>query len=549
MGFFRRGRTEKPVAAPDPTASAAHPTGVDAGPSWMSPEDWTARLIAYRHQGRSDADILRVVNHLQQRGPSKPRTKAEDAARARSAGVVARTEYMDPEIEARALAPNESGLPDARLQHERDRLLVVTPLGWVNPRSRTAYRAGLHSFRMAGTSYHLAAVKAGRFTPGTFVRLGTSQHVCTAAGVRLRGEHSALGDARATAELLAFYLHPKRGPGPHPEHLGLLKHISTVQWPTAPSRPPRAPNPTTHTVRRIAANIAKPPPPALVSLLADFSLVDALDEGAPSSTLSYLEMLAEAMEDGVLTQDELSALSELATTLELSPEDVESANTALLLALAHLAVDDGKVTRAEREELIGISAALGVSETLVRTVLDDADRARTARLSAGLGPLPEGWKLGTPLRVGYKVAFTGGDEQVRSALEAEATRLGVRVMSSVSSKTALLVSDGDFEGTKAATARALGLRVATSDEFAVLLRHLQPARERIRKTVPARVPRSDDGEPSAPAQGLAADLRRADPAVVRQWARENGYAVGTRGRLPAEVFAAHAAAVHARSGG
>jgi hypothetical protein len=171
MGFFRRGRTEKPVAAPDPTASAAHPTGVDAGPSWMSPEDWTARLIAYRHQGRSDADILRVVNHLQQRGPSKPRTKAEDAARARSAGVVARTEYMDPEIEARALAPNESGLPDARLQHERDRLLVVTPLGWVNPRSRTAYRAGLHSFRMAGTSYHLAAVKAGRFTPGTFVRL------------------------------------------------------------------------------------------------------------------------------------------------------------------------------------------------------------------------------------------------------------------------------------------------------------------------------------------------------------------------------------------
>jgi DNA polymerase-3 subunit epsilon len=372
---------------------------------------------------------------------------------------------------------------------------------------------------------------------------------CHAAGVRLRGEHSALGDARATAELLAFYLHPKRGPGPHPEHLGLLKHISTVQWPTAPSRPPRAPNPTTHTVRRIAATIAKPPPPALVSLLADFSLVDALDEGAPSSTLSYLEMLAEAMEDGVLTQDELSALSELATTLELSPEDVESANTALLIALAHLAVDDGKVTRAEREELIGISAALGVSETLVRTVLDDADRARTARLSAGLGPLPEGWKLGTPLRVGDKVAFTGGDEQVRSALQAEATRLGVRVMSSISSKTALLVSDGDFEGTKAATARALGLRVATSDEFAVLLRHLQPARERIRKTVPARVPRSDDGEPSVPAQGLAADLRRADPAVVRQWARENGYAVGTRGRLPAEVFAAHAAAVHARSGG
>jgi hypothetical protein len=35
------------------------------------------------------------------------------------------------------------------------------------------------------------------------------------------------------------------------------------------------------------------------------------------------------------------------------------------------------------------------------------------------------------------------------------------------------------------------------------------------------------------------DLLRADPAVVRQWARINGYQVGERGRLPGDVVDAY----------
>lgn len=170
MGLFRRKRSE-PRRARLSSALPAAPRGVETGPSWMPADDWRNRLSAYRRQGRSDADIRGVIAHLEKRGPSMPRTTAESAARARSVGMVASAEYMDSETEARALAPGPNGLPSARLERERDRLLVVTPSGWVNPRSRTSWRFGLHSFAVRGTSYHEAAVTAGRFTPGAPVRL------------------------------------------------------------------------------------------------------------------------------------------------------------------------------------------------------------------------------------------------------------------------------------------------------------------------------------------------------------------------------------------
>jgi DNA polymerase III subunit epsilon len=38
---------------------------------------------------------------------------------------------------------------------------------------------------------------------------------------------------------------------------------------------------------------------------------------------------------------------------------------------------------------------------------------------------------------------------------------------------------------------------------------------------------------------LAAEAITADPALVRQWARTNGYEVGDRGRLPREILDAY----------
>ncbi len=99
------------------------------------------------------------------------RTPADKVARAKEVGVVARDEYLTPEAEAAALRPGPGGFPDAWLERVRDRLLVVTPAGWVNPKSRSAQKVGLHSFQLRGSSYYQAALKAGRFTPGSPVKL------------------------------------------------------------------------------------------------------------------------------------------------------------------------------------------------------------------------------------------------------------------------------------------------------------------------------------------------------------------------------------------
>lgn len=161
------------ASEPGPEPEPEPPTGAPlVGPSWMPADEWADHLNAYRRQGRTDADIRKVAAHLERRGPRKPRSASESAARAASLGTVSRAEYLDSEAEARALDPGPDGLPDARLERVRDRLLVVTPHGWVNPRSRTAAsRAGLWSVVLRGGGYHESALKRGDFRPGAEVRL------------------------------------------------------------------------------------------------------------------------------------------------------------------------------------------------------------------------------------------------------------------------------------------------------------------------------------------------------------------------------------------
>lgn len=45
-------------------------------------------------------------------------------------------------------------------------------------------------------------------------------------------------------------------------------------------------------------------------------------------------------------------------------------------------------------------------------------------------------------------------------------------------RSAMLVTDGSFSGTKDARARELGTRRVTPEQYAVLLRHVQPAVEK-----------------------------------------------------------------------
>jgi DNA polymerase III subunit epsilon len=84
------------------------------------------------------------------------------------------------------------------------------------------------------------------------------------------------------------------------------------------------------------------------------------------------------------------------------------------------------------------------------------------------------------------------------------------------------------------------------DEFAIQLKHLQPAVKR--RAAAVSRPRTSNLPPvtSALTSRLAGDAGTlpaahviASPVAMRAWARANGYEVGERGRLPAEVADAY----------
>lgn len=366
---------------------------------------------------------------------------------------------------------------------------------------------------------------------------------CEAAGVRLSNAHAALGDAKATAGLLQHFMSEHLPPEPRPADLELPEAAVRVTWPTQRHPEPLViGEPARRTVSRPAVPRTTPAVATpLVRLVSRFSLQEALDEGAHPSALAYLEKLAEVLADGVLTLEEADDLRELASIHELADADVTATHKAFVLALAHLALADGRVSRAEREELAGLTSLLGLEAKLVTQLITRAEEARHRSLSTGLAPLPATWDLGEPLRVGDKVVFTGCDEAERTRLETASEAAGVRVIGNVSRRTALLVTDGSFEGTKDARARELGTRRVTPQQYAVLLRYVQPARVSIGPEKPTATLEGDSPASSMPE--CVTEGRGYDAAAVRAWARAQGIDVGTRGRLPSTLVDSYLDAV------
>lgn len=370
---------------------------------------------------------------------------------------------------------------------------------------------------------------------------------CWASGISLDHAHSALHDARATAQLLAYYLDPHRGLPPLPAHRTVVALAASTPWPThsgtgTPARPDAPRRVLTERARYVIAHRDAP----LGSLLERFTLTDALDDGATPGALAYLETLLEALEDGHLSATERATLSDVAELYELSEQNLAAAHRGFVRALAHEALDDGHLSRAEKAEITHIAGLLDVPDSAVRDLLEGEEAARLVSLSAHVRPLPDDWPLGEPLRVGDRVAFTGCDPAQRDALERQATACGVRVLGNVSRRTVMLVTDGSYDGIKARAAQELGTRVVHPDDFHVMLEFIQPWTHAAMDTPPAP---ADAPRPSAPSPAGATRVptypaggapARVPASVVRAWAIDRGLAVGVRGRLSAEVWDAYA---------
>jgi len=292
---------------------------------------------------------------------------------------------------------------------------------------------------------------------------------CDDVGIEINQAHSALGDATATSALFSYYLSSEKRPAPRAVDLDAISNPNSEKFVRGTVKP----------FRPVAPKASRPKvsmkDKSLVSLLAKCDINKVVSDELKLGQAEYMEKLIEALSDWSLSDSENDELQSLATIYELSAEDISNSHLILLKALALQALEDESIAMDERKEIDKVAQTLGIDSAKVTEVIKNAKIDRAQRLSLGLKALPDDWDLGEPLRVGFKVVFTGCDPEYRDELEKKSKKLGVTIATTVTKKTNLLVTDGSYSGNKMRDASALGLRVVTPEQYEIMLKNLQPA--------------------------------------------------------------------------
>lgn len=266
---------------------------------------------------------------------------------------------------------------------------------------------------------------------------------CTAANIPHVDEHTAMGDARAVAGLLRFYLSESARPVP-------WDHTNRVTrghwWPTFGQAHAEVP-------RRARIGAARRPAEWLDRISSQ------LPRNPEPRVEAYLDVLEQAMLDGYLSAHEEEALIEVALELGLHRDQITAVHATFLDAMAIAAWEDGVVTDAEFADLSNVAGMLGLPIGLVRIALDRVEKL--AGRSAASGAFK--------LEVGDQVVFTGELSVPRGQLEDLVQQTGLRC-GGISRKTKVVVAaDPDSQSGKAAKARSYGIPVITEAAFARLL--------------------------------------------------------------------------------
>ncbi|WP_435737354.1 exonuclease domain-containing protein [Cellulosimicrobium sp. PMB13] len=284
---------------------------------------------------------------------------------------------------------------------------------------------------------------------------------CATVGVAHDGVHSALGDARATAGLLAHYLDVARDD----ECWDVARAAADgVCWTLPPSL-------DVEPVRRGASRLHG-------HWLA--ALDDPTARESPGTAEEYLALLDLALLDRYVSHTERSALVDAARRAGLGRSDVERLHRDHLATLARDVLDGaGSSVLGERVDDAGVLDALAADPTLHEVAgqlgfdADDVLAASQSALGARLVDEASGGvrpRERFALAPGDEVVLTGSMRRTRPAWEDAVRRAGLAPWAYVTRRTRLVVTaDPDSLSTKARTARRYGIPIVTEDAFARLL--------------------------------------------------------------------------------
>jgi DNA polymerase-3 subunit epsilon len=284
--------------------------------------------------------------------------------------------------------------------------------------------------------------------------------------------HRALGDATLAASVFHFYLNGPVNANRSEQLRNLVNEGKKTSWPLEKTFPTVGQGVSNRTYVK-----ASPKQQTYSSLLKEVSEVmpeDLLSDQATNAEISYAQVLLESLSDGLISESELESLQECAESIGLGRDSVLSIHRELLLSLSREAWKDGVVSRAETNDILQVAKQLGLKDSDAKSSLAEIEEMRVERLAARVKSLPEDWDLGTPLRIGDRVAITGCYELGRSEMESKARGRGIRITGSVSGKTTMLVSDGQVNGNKERDALQLGIRIVDPSQFKRLLDFVQP---------------------------------------------------------------------------
>lgn len=270
--------------------------------------------------------------------------------------------------------------------------------------------------------------------------------------------HSALEDARATAQLLVRLLAEARRAG-----------IATLAQLGCEPLPPcgwSIISPSGLAVRR-GERATRPAAPSYLGELVA-RLPASLPSAGDEASVAYLDVLDRALEDRRVTPQEAWSLEALALEWGIAAIRVRELHEDYLDALVTTALEDGHISTAERVDLLDVAALLDISEDEV----DDLLAGGSGMPSTGRPAAPVPLLRAEELR-GLSVCFTGqltstlgGAPLTRERAQALAREAGMHVRPSVTKTLdVLVVADPDTMSGKARKARDYGTRIIAERAF------------------------------------------------------------------------------------
>ncbi|WP_172582247.1 exonuclease domain-containing protein [Subtercola boreus] len=302
---------------------------------------------------------------------------------------------------------------------------------------------------------------AREFLPGAGRSLADC---CAAYDIELVNAHEAAVDAFATAELLARYLDDNPG---HPLWKQYESHAARHLWPTLSAPPARAPwHPRSHDTDAPNARSF------LGTTMALLPAVD-IDPRANPSQQDYLALLDEALADGFLSLSEADALHDMAAALGIDAFTRERLHQRYFDDLVTVAWADGILTDDEIADIAQVALLLDIPDKAVTDALNEPARKTEP---APRQPDHVGKHSGSAetdviqLAPGDLVVLTGEMPEPRSYYEDKLAAAGLVPWTAVTKKVKLVVAaDPDSLSGKARKAHDYGIPIVGIDHLLGLL--------------------------------------------------------------------------------